>query len=80
MEKKQTYPEETIRLKAEKTGRLLIVDDYDGTGKKITKYLFTTPNSDGIQFNRLFQDLREGDEIEITFKNVRICSHCGKVK
>ena len=72
--------EETIRLKCDKTGRLKIRDHFPTTTSKIitTERLFSTPDKNGTNFGRLFTDVKEGDIIEVTFKNVRICSQCGK--
>ena len=66
--------EETIKLKCDETGKIKIT--LQDKGSRIEN--FSTPNSNGINFGRLFADVKEGDIIELTFKNIRICSQCGK--
>lgn len=72
--------EETIKLKCDETGRITIEDGFPVTESEtiITKKCFSTPDSNGSKFARLYADMKEGDIIEITFKNIRICSQCGK--
>lgn len=72
--------EETIRLKCDETGRLTIQDEFPDTKSKttITKKCFSTPEGKGANFGRLYADIKEGDIIEFTFKNIRVCSRCGK--
>ena len=69
--------EESIKIKVDETGRVELVEtDPEGENKATKK--FSTPNQDGHEFGRLFNDLKEGDTVILTFRNVRICSHCGK--
>jgi uncharacterized protein with PIN domain len=72
--------EETIILKCDKTGRIAIKDGFPINKSKtiITKKFFSTPDSNGQRFGKLYADMKEGDIIEFTFKNIRICSQCGK--
>ena len=66
--------EETIRLKCEKTGRIKISEHLG----KLKTLPFSTPDFDGMELNNLFNDIRDGDILELTFTNVRICRCCGQ--
>ena len=68
--------EEEIRLRCDKTGRIGISEQNPESNR--TKTIeFSTPDSDGQQFNTLFRDVKEGDELVLVFKTVRICRLCG---
>lgn len=69
--------EETIKIKLDETGRVELIET-DPEGENKTTKKFSTPDQDGNEFGRLSNDLKEGDIIILTFRNVRICSHCGK--
>ena len=72
--------EETIILECDETGRFIMQDEFENSESTttITKKCFSTPDKNGPRFERLFADMREGDILEFTFKNIRICSQCGK--
>lgn len=63
---------ETIKLECHAAGIIRL-----GTERSKGMF-FSTPNHDGSNFETLYADIKEGDIIEITFKNIRICSQCGK--
>lgn len=62
----------SIRLRKEKTGRITIVDE------AVKHHFDTSPDGEGIEFGHLFKSLKEGDIIEITFENIRVCYTCGR--
>lgn len=55
-----------VKLKGDATGRLSIEDG------KTTRH-FSTPDSNGREFARLFKDIKEGDIIVVNFRDIRIC-------
>lgn len=60
----------TICLDVNEAGRLAMID-----GKK--EITLSTPNNQGREFESLFKSLKEGDKLELTFFNTRICPCCG---
>ena len=64
-----------IKLKRDRTGRIKIEDQFEGETRK---WHFSTPDSNGVEFGKLFGDVKEGDIIVVEFKDIRICPTCGK--
>ena len=64
-----------IKLKRERSGRIAIKDEFEG---KTRTWNFSTPDSNGEWFGRLFGDVKEGDVLTVVFEDIRICPMCGK--